>query len=216
VTYTIKDHGTWSNYTPNPMPDWAIEASTFGGAVVFLKREGDGVDWYQYRNSNPFTADTVLATTLIEGPNNDEIVKAVFRDPSSIFPFGQRVIEIFGVDPAETKPHNLFSWMTFHPDTLTLSGEPVAPQPPVFKSFVSAAQAKTALYNADLLDKVEEIVKAYPYRPVKIFFESANNWFESDPYVRAIGLELGLLAYDEDGNETDHGFSELFVTASKL
>jgi hypothetical protein len=216
VTYTIKDHGTWSQYTPDPTPEWAKLAVSFGGGVVFLKRDSDGVDWYDYRNSAQFTAGTIVVATMVEGPNGEEIVKTAFRDASDIFPFAQRAIEIIEDEPSEDDPAGRFVWMTFDPDTLSFSGEPTPPKPPVFKPFVSAAQAKTALYNANLLDKVEEIVQAYPYRPVKIFFESANNWFESDPYVRAIGLELGLLSYDEDGNETDHGFSELFAIASKL
>lgn len=128
MTYSIKDHGIWQPYTPVPMPEWAQEASAIGGAPVFIRR-GDGVDFYDFRNSSPFAVNAIVATTTTDAAGV-ETVGSVFRDPTMIFPFNQRLIEIDGVDPAETKPHNLFAWLTFHPDTLSFSGVPVPPMPP--------------------------------------------------------------------------------------
>jgi hypothetical protein len=88
-------------------------------------------------------------------------------------------------------------------------------RPPAVMS-VSAAQAKTALYNHGLLDDVEAIVAGHPYRPVKIFFESANEWEKANPYVRAIGAELGLITFEADGTENAMRFDILFDEASKL
>lgn len=89
------------------------------------------------------------------------------------------------------------------------------PPKPKIRS-VSAAQAKTALFNAGLLDDVEEIVKNHPYRPVRIFFESANTWETGNAYVQAIGVDLGLITYDADGVEDATRFDALFAAAAVL
>ncbi|WP_345820093.1 hypothetical protein ABC766_29310 [Methylobacterium fujisawaense] len=125
MAYTFKDHGTWSEYVPDPMPDWTKLA---GGQVIFLRRDSDGIDWYAYRNADDtFQAGSVLANTIKDPTAGREVIKAVFRDPSMIFPVGQRLIEIFGVEPTDQKPHNLFAEMVFDPATHTLSDQP--PQP---------------------------------------------------------------------------------------
>jgi len=222
MTYTIKDHGVWKPYTPDPMPEWAISASVIGGAIVFLRRDNDGVDFYEYLKTKPFGKDAIVANTIAAPDTAVETVGSVFRDPTMIFPFNQRLIEVLGIDPAEKKPHNLLAWLTFHPDTLTFSGQPQPPQLPSMGVMVSAAQAKTALFNTKtsdgktLLDKVESVISAYPYRPVKIFYENANNWLKKDPYVRAIATELDLLKLDSNHNEIDNGFDALFDAAAKI
>lgn len=83
---------------------------------------------------------------------------------------------------------------------------PPAPEPP-FPSVVSASQAKIALFNAGLLDEVEAAVAAHPYRIVQIWFMDANQWERGNPYVQALGIEIGL-----DDEEID----ALFVAASKI
>ena len=66
------------------------------------------------------------------------------------------------------------------------------PPEPVIPSIVSASQAKIALFNAGLLDDVEAMAVAHPYRPVRIWYSSANEWQRLHPYVQALGAELGL------------------------
>lgn len=216
MPYTIKDHGVWKPYTPDPLPEWAASASSIGGAIVFIRRDSDEVDFYDYLKTKPFGKDAIVANTIASQGTKVETVGSVFRDPTMIFPFNQRLIEILGVDPSERKPHNLFAWLTFHPDTLTFSGEPVPPQQPAVDMSVSAAQAKTALFNAKLDDKVEQIVTNHPYKPVRIFYQNANFWLKGNPYVRAIAIELELLKIDRNGVETDNGFAKLFEDAAKL
>lgn len=212
MDYPIKDHGVWRPYTPETLPDWALEMLTPGGVIVFLRRESDGADFYDYRNTpGRFQEGAVIATTLLDPTTEIETVKSVFRGHDMAFPLNQRLIEIADVEDDIAKVHKLFEWKTYLPDTQTI----VEPGPkPVFE--VSAAQAKTALFNAGLLDEVEEMFKAFAYRPVKIFFDNSNNWLKSDPYVRAIGHELGLITMDENGAETDSGFDAFFQAASKL
>ena len=222
MPYTIKDHGVWKPYTPDPLPEWAASASSIGGAIVFIRRDSDRVDFYDYLKTKPFGKDAIVANTIASQGTKVETVGSVFRDPTMILPFNQRLIEILGVDPSETKPHNLLAWLIFDPDTLTFSGEPVPPQPPPVDMSVSAAQAKTALFNAKqpdgtaLLDKVEQIVANHPYKPVRIFYQNANFWLRGNPYVRAIAIETGLLKIDRSGVEIDIGFAKIFEEAKKL
>lgn len=57
---------------------------------------------------------------------------------------------------------------------------------------VYASSAKLVLDEDKIYDLVETICKEHPVNAVKIFWESASNWVEDDPYVRAIGCELDL------------------------
>lgn len=84
--------------------------------------------------------------------------------------------------------------------------EPPPVEPP-FPSVVSASQAKIALFNAGYLDDVEAVVAAHPYRIVQIWFTDANTWERGNPYVQAIGAEIGL---------TDEQMDELFIAASLI
>lgn len=125
MPYSVTDHGLWKPYTPDPVPDWAQQVVSIGGTVVFLQRVSDGMDFYQFRNANPFAPDAVVAATQVAASLGLEIVKSVFRDTSMIFPSGQRLIEIDGVDPSITDPHNLFTEQVYDPAAKTFS-----PQPP--------------------------------------------------------------------------------------
>lgn len=72
---------------------------------------------------------------------------------------------------------------------------------------VTRAQALMALYNAGKLEALEAIIAAHPYRPVRIWFENANEWLRTNPYVNLLGPELGL---------TDEDIDTLFIEAAKL
>ena len=70
---------------------------------------------------------------------------------------------------------------------------------------VTAAQAKLALYNADLLDAVKEAAAAYP--PMQIFFDNVPTWSEDHPYVWGLAAQLGI---------PDEQITKLFNDAYKL
>jgi len=91
-----------------------------------------------------------------------------------------------------------------------LESYPVADyDPPVepFPAVVTAAQAKIALFNAGLLDQVKAVVAGYPYEVVRIFFSDAGVWERGNPYVQALGIEIGL---------TEEQMDDLFMSASRL
>lgn len=168
MTYTIIDHGVWCGYTPNPLPEWAVQASSVGGAIIFFQRESDNVDFYAWRNTNPFKTDSIVAQTMVEGNTTSETVKGVYRDVTMLSPFNQRIIEIQGVDPKETKPHDLFAWMTYDPKTKTLSGEALAPQPPQMKDVTFKKDLWSRVTN-DEADKIDTFLTTLPTREQRLF-----------------------------------------------
>lgn len=85
----------------------------------------------------------------------------------------------------------------------TETGALTAPIP----SVVSRAQAQMALFNAGLLDDLEAIISAHPYRPVRIWYNSANIWERSNPYISMLAPELNL---------TEEQINGLFAEAAKL
>lgn len=127
MNITIIDHGRWESYTPDPMPAWVTEAGP-GYRIGFARRVEDGVDWYEFlKAGDAFQPNPLVCTVLLNPYDGIETVKAVTRDPTTLFPAKQRLIEITGHDVEDTKPHNEFAWMTYDPATKTLS-DPV-PEP---------------------------------------------------------------------------------------
>lgn len=79
---------------------------------------------------------------------------------------------------------------------------PVEPEPAPIPIVVAASSAKLVLDDDGLYQQVEDICRNHPVRAVRIFWESANTWSEDNPYVQAIGVELGL------SDETVHAMFE--------
>jgi len=79
--------------------------------------------------------------------------------------------------------------------------------PPEAPMEVTAAQAQVALYNAGLLELVEENIANHPYPPIRIWFRSATKWRKDNPYVLGMAAELEL---------TDKQFNDLFMFASQV
>ncbi|GAA4108877.1 hypothetical protein ACFFTN_01470 [Aminobacter aganoensis] len=75
---------------------------------------------------------------------------------------------------------------------------------------VSPAQAEIALYQHDngiLLGRVNALIEAYPYEPVRIWWRKATYISRGHPYLWALSIELGL---------ADEMVDTLFLTAAKL
>jgi hypothetical protein len=81
----------------------------------------------------------------------------------------------------------------------------VAPAPAVPES-VTPAQAKIVLFEAGLLDDVEQMIKSHQYRPVRIWWENAVQFDRGNPYLEAMGLEIGL---------TDEQMDAMFIAAAQ-
>jgi hypothetical protein len=94
----ILDHGRWVPYQPDKLPPYAPPTA------LFVRRESDGVDWYDYvRDAKSFTADSVKFTVLWQEAHNGWVVSAAVRDATMLHPANQLVREIIdyrgGDDP---------------------------------------------------------------------------------------------------------------------
>jgi hypothetical protein len=70
---------------------------------------------------------------------------------------------------------------------------------------VSAAQARLALLDANLLTPVTQLVGSHPLEAVRVWFQYAYQWHYDHPYVQALAAELNL---------SDAQVRNLFVLAS--
>lgn len=195
MAYKIKDLGFWESYRPTVFPPGVPEIA------MFCRRVSDGVDWYQLvRNPDVWNPNAVYVTGL---PGRDGLLaQSINRIPQHLFPQSCQLLEVEGVPLDDDKPHRLFEGKII--DIVAGTFSDLQPGP---VESVTGAQAKGALFQAGLLGYVEAIVRNHPYEMVRIFYNSANNWERANPYVQAIGLELGL---------SDAAFDKLFTDAAKL
>lgn len=54
------------------------------------------------------------------------------------------------------------------------------------------SQAKIVLWEYGLLDAVEAMIAAHPYKPVIIWYASATVWERSHPYLTALAYEIEM------------------------
>jgi hypothetical protein len=186
MPYIVKDYGLWKPYTPDPIPAWAQQAITIGGAVVFLQRASDGKDFYEFRGGNPFATDAVVAATMVEGPNSLEIVKSAFRDTSMIFPANQRLIEINGVDPSISDLDSLFVDQVYDPAARTFSPPPPPPPP----SACSRLGLRRALNETGQWQAVKALIEADPNTQEE--WDLATILYRTDPLVKRIQAAMHL------------------------
>lgn len=196
--YNIIDHGKWSLYTPDVLPGWAADLKIQGNVAYFSRRDSDGVDFYDFRNGKPFQDNSLVCTVLTDPATGVETVKAVFRDHTMLFPFTQRIIEIVGHDVEDGKPHNEFAWLTYDPETKTLSGVPEMPKPEIA---VASSQAKIQLSrmkrgDSNLYLMTADLVAKSGDLELQIWWAEAKRWRPSNVNVQKIGAAFGLSSED--------------------
>ena len=114
----IVDHGRWVRYQPDRLPQGAPPNA------LFVRRESDGVDWYDYsRDAKSFGTDSVKFTVLWQDIHNGYIIDTATREPDRLFPAGALVGEI--IDYHGGEPHAELRGRLFNPDTRTLHARPV-------------------------------------------------------------------------------------------
>jgi hypothetical protein len=125
----VVDHGDWTEY-PGPIYAPAANNVAYSPVVppgtMFLKRDTDNKDWYQYsRDAENFGSASLFATCRIK--NDKLVVQAVFDDRSRLWPLNMRVVEIQGYTGSLEKVHKNFEQQIYDPVTKTLSPIPVPP-----------------------------------------------------------------------------------------
>jgi len=134
----IIDHGKWQLYRPDRLPEQAPPNA------LFARREGDGVDWYDYVNEgHNFSPDTVKFTAFWQDLHNGWTIGAATRDVTRLFPAGQLVRELtefYGSDPqAELEVKR------YDPDSNTLHDLPTLSQGRSLEARLAAIEARLGL-----------------------------------------------------------------------
>ena len=131
------DHGKWLIYTPATLPEGAP------GGALFLRRESDGVDWYDYvKNGGNFTPGSVKFTALWQDTYSSYVSKVATFDETMLFPTGQIVREILdytGSDPQTDVGQKLYDPAT---DNFSDIPYPVWPVGTDHEARIAALEAK--------------------------------------------------------------------------
>lgn len=115
----ITEHGIWLPYTPGTLPENAPPSA------IFVRRESDGVDWYDYVNSGTNFDPGSIKMTVV-GPSN--VVGAAVFDPTMMFPGSNAlVLEVF--DVVTDDPQAMFGNKIYNAADGTFTDRP-PPQPP--------------------------------------------------------------------------------------
>jgi hypothetical protein len=124
---SVKDHGKWVLYKPEPHPE------AYPKNVIFAKREGDGVDWYDYVRGDNFGKDTIKFA--LDERDGKTCIRAPVVDADRLFPAGCRVVEVTNAkrEQNEEKLIDEFANRYFDPHSGTV-GEVHAPQLPPNKT----------------------------------------------------------------------------------
>ncbi|MCJ2019592.1 hypothetical protein MKK84_19500 [Methylobacterium sp. E-065] len=153
MTAKIKDLGVWNIYVPDPIPEWASEPVT-GARVAFSRREGDGVDWYEFRKAESSFSDGYLLAITSGSLYPVETIQGVFRDRNATpVPFGMRVLEIEDIDHDDPTPWKAYEQRIYDPGTQAIGGYV---QPPVLSvrdyQFAGQAAAEGIIGDDDALE----------------------------------------------------------------
>lgn len=87
----IVDHGSWTRYTRETTPD------NFPASTIFLKRQSDDMDWYDYVHPhNQFQATSVKFTVNKSFDGTLDIIRAPNINEDALFPDSMLVVELLG------------------------------------------------------------------------------------------------------------------------
>ena len=182
--------GKFDRYIPDTFPEGFPE--DMKTSVIWLRNER-GEDLYEVRKTLP-------TGHLFVTVEDDGSVRVVHDDPNHVWPSDGG--HLYALDRDISRDPTVHRTHLFDKTTGLL-----VPRAPVVPASVSKAQAQIALYNAGLLDQLELVIAGHPYRPVRIWYESANVWERKNPYVSLLGPELDL---------TEDEIDTLFIEAAKL
>jgi hypothetical protein len=124
----IKDHGTWTVYTPATLPTMAP------AGAIFAQRDSDAVDWYDYVHPGTnFEGPSVKFTVQLDTDSGLNIIHAPQVETDRLFPGGMQVVELPGTDYSGYTHDQLISMFAGKVIDLT-TGDITDPPPPVARA----------------------------------------------------------------------------------
>jgi hypothetical protein len=121
------DHGIWSRYTPRPFPEG------YPANALFCHNDA-GLDWYEAVQGDAFEKASIKMTVY------NDVVQAVERDASRMFPPDFRVVEV--TDDPVADPFAKYHGKIYDPATKTFSDPPPPPEPVDFPDIIKRLQAR--------------------------------------------------------------------------
>lgn len=121
---TIKQHGHWQRYRPDPIP----EKFRLTSSVMFCRREEDGLDWYEFLYEKKVLARDSIKMTVMHMLDT-WVVQAVYGDATMLFPQSALLLEIEGI--TEANPQEAYGQRVFNPDTNEFGGRFAPPSRPL-------------------------------------------------------------------------------------
>ncbi|WP_315773003.1 MULTISPECIES: hypothetical protein [unclassified Bradyrhizobium] len=191
----VFDHGTWSRYQPDTMPD-GFPAGLFVGAI-FIRNDVSGVDWYDYLRGGSLDAVSVKAVCR-QMSGGHWIVSVATVEQSRLLPDGCRVVELFDAidftDPNAPDPQSLFGGKMYDPSTNTLVD---APAPPVMiPDSVTKLGLKRSFDELGQWGTVKAAIAADPKTQEE--WDLATSIKRTDPLVQGVIAVLNLTSDQVD------------------
>ena len=158
---STKDHGFWRRYTPikkvakEPSPGDIATVKNIPDNVMYLKRDGDDMDWYAYVHpQDQFEIDTVKVVVDVKGRDatGEPIVRVAAVEADRLFPQEGQVLELMDVKRAQDEAALIEEFANHYIDLKTgkIGGRRVPPRPPVDDRVMGALEQILAR-----LDKLE-------------------------------------------------------------
>jgi hypothetical protein len=221
----INDLGVWSQYTPDPLPEWARLAAAPGQKFIFTGR--NGLDWYDFRKAQgSFTDGYLLAFTRRDDAGTGmEIIQGVYRDRSlAAIPTNMRVIEIEDVDPTNGAPWKLYEQKIYDPTTKTISSDKFTPPIVSVRDYQFAGQAAA---EGIISEKEADDWITVGTVPQKLIDAVTQKVTDADRQKRVLRFLKGTTVYPRDheltpvlaasfGKDTPAKLDAFFLAASKL
>ena len=193
----IINHGTWSSYVRNPIPEGLLPTT------LFAKSDTTDRDWYDALYSEtPLLAAGSVAITAMKDDSGLWRIMVATKDATALFPARQMLLEV--TDYTGTDPQADFGGMQYVEASNSIIAIPPPAPPPV--TSVTPRQARLALLAAGLLDQVQSAVDVAG-GATKITWEYATEFDRNDPLIITFGTSLNLTSAQIDA---------LFVQAATL
>lgn len=205
---TITEWGTWSLYTPTT-PIINSSNLPLGLNIIYCKRDQDGMDWYQFLQSNLLQANTVKMTVM-QNVSNNWIIQSVTREADRLFPAGGLLIEDDSI--GDVNPQQHYSQLMY----LSGNNTPYQTQPVIVpqeisrREFYQALAVQGQISNSDAIAAVStgaipsvfanaiSSLSANDQFSAQMILAGAPTFYRNNPLVTVLGTALGWSSTEID------------------